>query len=496
MTQPLNNKQIEKEKRIQARAELWRRGILSYKLDVNQKQLHKLYHDGAQKMNVWLLSRRQGKTFALCVFAIEACLKSPNQIVKFLSPTKLMVNNNIRPIMRKILEDCPDELKPDFKQKDYIYYFPNGSEIQLAGTDGGHAEKLRGGDSHAWFIDEAGSCDNLEYIVNSILIPTTFITKGKGILASTPPSEPDHDFLTFIEKAQHNGSLVKKTIYDNPRLTSKDVSEIEEELGGVHTDAFKREALCEIIKSATRSVLPDVTEELMKEIVKDWPTPPFYDSYVSMDIGGNDWTFVIFGYYDFRADKIIIQDEVVMNLSTNMTMKGLSEAIDKKEIELWNNIYTNEIKRPYFRSSDTNPIVINEIRVNSNNVINFLPTKKDDKQAAINNLRTLLLAKKVIIHPRCEKLIKHVLNVKWKSDTNRTEFGRSPDDGHYDGVDSLIYFIRNVVFSKNPYPSSYGMNLKDLHIQNPTSFAQKHQSSENVYKTIFGRSTNNKFKRN
>jgi hypothetical protein len=496
MSHPVVNPISNKEKKAQAIAELWKRGELSFKLDKNQKELRKLYRDGAQKTNVWLLSRRSGKSYALCVFALEECLKGPNRIVKFLSPTKLQLTNNIRPIMRKILDDCPEEFKPEFKQKDQIYYFKNGSELQLAGTDGGHAEKLRGGDSHAWFIDEAGSCNDLENIVNSVLIPTTFITKGKGILASTPPSEPDHEFLKFIETAEHKGSLVKKTIYDNPRLTPKDIEEIIDELGGAQTDAFKREALCEIIKSASRAVLPEVTPELLKEIVKEWPTPPHRDCYVAMDVGGNDMTAVLFAYYDFRADKIVIEDEIEMNLATNMTMKGLAEAIDDKECKLWLNVYTNEVKRPYARISDTNPIVINEIRHHSNGTLNFVPTKKDDKDAALNNLRMLLSNKKIIIHPRCERLIKHLLNVKWKSDINHKEFARSPDDGHYDFVDAAVYLTRNITYTKNPYPSTYGLNMQDLHIQNPTGFAQKHQSSENVYKTIFGRTSTNKFKRN
>jgi len=487
----MNQAASKEQQKAAAIAELWRRGQLSWILDVAQKGLYRLYYEAGNKTNVWLLSRRSGKSFTLCVLAIEQCLRQKNSIVKFLSPTKLQLNNNIRPIMRKILETCPEELKPDFKQKDYIYYFPNGSEIHLAGTESGHAEKLRGGDSHAWFIDEAGSCNNLEYIINSILIPTTIITKGKGVLASTPPAESDHDFLTFIEQAEHRGTLVKKTIYDNPRITQKDIEEVAEELGGVHTEAFRREALCEIIKSSTRAVLPEVTPELIKEIVKEWPRPPHLDFYVSMDIGGVDFTAVLFAYYDFRADKVIVEEELVMDMRIpGNTIKKLTENIDAIEKRLGNNIYTNEIKRPFLRVSDTNPIVLNEIRAYSNNVINFLATKKDEKSTAINNFRMLLVAKKVIINPKCVHFIKHIQNVKWKSDNNKTEFARSPDEGHYDTVDAGIYLIRNTDFRRNPYPSTYGMNMKDLHIQNPAGFAQKIQDQTEIYRSIFGRRRN------
>jgi len=200
---------------------LWRRGELAFKLDSTQKGLYDLFYTSPHKIMTWLLSRRQGKTYTLCILALEQCIRTPNSIVKFVSPTKVQVNNNVRPNIRKILEDCPTDLRPEFRGKDYIYYFPNGSEIQLAGTDSGHAEKLRGGDSDLFFVDEAGSCDKLDYVIKSILLPTTLITKGKGVLASTPPEIADHDFLKFLEEAELRGSLVKKTIYDNPRITNR-----------------------------------------------------------------------------------------------------------------------------------------------------------------------------------------------------------------------------------------------------------------------------------
>ena len=62
-------------------------------------------------------------------------------------------------------------------------------------------------------------------------------------------------------------------------------------------------------------------------------------------------------------------------------------------------------------------------------------------------------------------------------------FARSPDDGHYDAVDALKYFVRSVVYNKNPYPASYGYNLQGLHIQNPEKF--NGTSQMDIYKKIF-----------
>lgn len=478
-----------KPSKRQALEELWRRGNLSWKLKKHQKELYDLFHNTDFKTQTWLLSRRSGKSFVLSLLAIEECIKTPNTIIKFLSPTKLQVNNNVRPIMKKILEDCPEDLKPTLREKDYIYYFTNGSEIQLAGTDNGHAEKLRGGDSHISIIDEAQSCDELKYIVKSILLPTTLITKGKVLLAGTPPKNFDHDFIDFIEEAEMRGSLIRKTIYDNVMVDEKMLQEIMEETGGVNSEDFQREYLCKLIKDANSTVIPEADDNLMSQIVKEWPKPPHYDAYVSMDLGFKDLTGVLFGYYDFRADKIIIEDEYVIK-GSDIHLPILSKTILDKEKELWYNHYTNEIKKPYLRVSDINYIVLNDLRIHSNHELDFKVTAKDDKESAINTFRVLLSNQKIIIHPKCETLIRHIKNAKWSKNKSKREFARSPDDSHYDLLDAAIYLVRNVAFNKNPYPAGYEFNNKDLFVVNYNKF--NNQNNDDLYRKIFNIKRGNK----
>jgi hypothetical protein len=472
--------QISKEAALR---ELWRRGNLRFKLHKGQKELYDLYYNGNHRQMTWLLARRSGKTYCLVLLAIEQCLKNPNSIVKFLAPTKTQLDTNLRPIFKKILQDCPSELAPTYVARQYIYYFKNGSEIQLAGTDNGHAEKLRGGDSHIWIIDEAGSCNDLNDIIKDILIPTTLITKGKGLLASTPPKDPEHDFVGLLERAELTNSLVKKTVLDNPMVTKKDIDDMIEELGGLESDSCQRELFCKIIKDSTVFVIPEFTEELQSEVVREWPRPPFYDCYVGMDLGGKDLTVCLFGYYDFRNNKIIIEDEVVMDFRKHGNhLRKLTQEITEKEQNLYTNIYTNEIKKPTLRVSDIDYIVTNEIYSLSKGELNFQPAKKDDNDTAVNDLRQLIAAKKIIIHPRCVNLISHLKNVKWAK--NRKTFARSNDDHphHYDAVDALKYLVRHVNLNKNPYPAHYDFNMRDLYVPDKNKFNQSRQQPQTVVK--------------
>lgn len=436
---------------------LWRRGQLSWLLDSNQQSLYELFHTSDFKIQTWLLARRSGKTRTLCVMAIEQCLRHPKSIVKFLSPTKKQVERNIRPLMSEVLETCPEELRPELKVKDDIYYFSNGSEIQMAGSEMGNIDSLRGGSSHISIIDEAQDVTNLPYAINSVLLPTTSTTRGKILLAGTPPTSYDHEFIQYIEKAELEGSIVKRTWKDNPRMDKKEIEMQANAMGGFDSEGFRREFLCEIIKDSSMSVIPEFTEEKAKVLVQEWPRPIFYDPITSMDIGYRDWTFVLYGYFDFKADKLIIEDEMTTK-GAEMYLQTFGKEILKKEHELWIEPTTKEIIPVKKRVSDHDLVAINEIKKATDYKVIFEPANKQDRDAGINFIRALINDNKLIIHPRCKYLIHHLKNAKWVK--NKSTFTRSPDGSHYDSVPALVYMSRGINYNKNPYPAGYGSDLR------------------------------------
>lgn len=435
---------------------LWHRGVLTWKLHEAQKKMLEAYITNNDPITVFACSRRFGKTFLLCVLAAETCLKKPNAIVKFVCPKKNQVKTNIQPLMTDLFKDCPAELRPEFKTNEFIYQFPNGSQIHLAGTDNGHHENLRGSRSDLWIVDEAGFCDELKYVVNTILAPTTDTTGGRGIIASTPSKNGDHEFIVdFYRPYDEEHKLIKYTIYDNPLLSKAKIREIIDRYVRKEKDPeFRREYLVEVVNASDLSVIPEFTEELEEKIVKDVDTPAFYDSYVSMDIGGKDMTVVIFGYYDFRNARLVIQDELVFNKQTDNVIESsrndlIADAIRKKEESLWTSSVSGEFKKPYLRIADNNNVILlNDLSYQYG--LTFIPTRKDQREAAINNMRVWLSSERVYISPRCKTLIAHLKHAMWA--TNRKDFARSKVHAHYDAVPALMYLIRNIVETKNPYP--------------------------------------------
>lgn len=471
----------------QARALLWHQGIVHWLLKPVQKDLYDSYLNCKEKIVVWNCARRLGKSYALCVIAIEVCLKNSNSLVKYCCAKQKDAKGIIRPLIREIIESCPPELKPEFKTQEGAWVFPNGSRIELVGLDGGRAESVRGGSAHLGIIDEAGLVSDLPYIITSIILPTTATTKGKIILASTPPKSPNHPFITrYLNKARIEGNLITKTIYDNPNIDEDEFNICVRESGGIDSVDFRREYQCEIIKDENYAIVPEFNAELKIKLVKEWPRAIFYDSYVGMDIGMKDLTVVLFGWYDFIKAKLIIEDEYVVN-GQKFNTSILAEGIKKKEAENFTDKVTGEQRIPYLRVSDNNLIVIKDLW--DLHGLRFIPTRKDDAEAALNKVRIMLQNEDIIIHPRCITLITHLESGIYNK--SKTSFERSADNGHFDAIDSLKYLVRNIQVNRNPYPKGYldartfGEELFNKTIKHPQ--VNEFNKIFNVKKTEFDR---------
>lgn len=444
----------------QARDKLWRLGYLDWKMSMTQKKIHEFINTNPNKITCIVGSRRIGKSYYLFLSACMQCIMFPKSTVKYIQPTVSMIQTNLLTDFADILEDIPEDIRPEFKINKNMYVFPNGSKIQFAGTDNQNFKKLRGGQCHLAIVDEAGFCSDLKQVLNYVLIPTTARTKGKIILSSTLPPEPNHPFYEYVEACEVKKSLIVKTIMD-ARDDDKDqeVKYITDEIiqgivdalpGGFESDEFQLEFMCKRVGTSENTVIPEFTPQVAQDTVVEWFRPPFYDSYVAMDVGFTDLTVVLFAYHDFDNQVVVIEDELVMN-GPKMTISVLAQEIKRKEQKLWTNKITGEVTAPYLRVSDNNLIVINDLM--TDHYLRFLPTAKQDRQTHISKLRQLINEQKLIINPRCTTLINHLKGCKW--DKARKDFTRSPDGGHYDAVAALIYLIRNIDFNRNPYPAGY-----------------------------------------
>ncbi len=415
----------------------WHNGSCSYLLHDGQLEVRDLFEASEARRFVLCCSRRYGKSFLACVLAIEHALSHRGASIRIAAPTAKMVRSIIEPHMRAILADCPAELRPKHHRQDGAWQFQTGSFIHVAGCDGGNAERHRGTDCSLAIVEEAGFIDELGYVVDDIFTPQLLTTNGRMIMLSSPPRTPAHPFVGYALAAQERDAYVHRTIHQAPHISERLVEEFCRESGGEQSTTWRREYLARFVVDESRAIVPEFAD-LEPVIVKEVERPDYFDAYVAADFGYKDLTFVVFGYYDFPADRIVIEGEVVLEQSNSST---IAEAMKAKERELWGE------KEP-MRVADADRIVLADIVTQHD--MSVLPARKDDREAAINALRLAVTERRLVIHPRCTSLRAHLRAGIWNK--ARSQFDRSGGFGHFDGVAAAVYFVRHVTRGKNPFP--------------------------------------------
>jgi hypothetical protein len=424
----------------------WERGLLKFLLYDYQIPLYNSLWEAIVNPDclkfVLNCSRRYGKSTVLCLIALEFAIKNPNSQIRFAAPTAKMLKKITNPIFRMLLDTCPHHLKPVYYTQDQEWRFPNGSVIACAGTDNGNAENLRGTTSHLNLIDEAGFCDDLQYVLTSILLPQTLTTKGKTLLASTPPKTPAHDFVNIAQECEAQGFYKIYTIYDNKTLSKETIDLYAKESGGVNSSTFKREYMCLFVTDETLSIIPEWKDDYIREANKNDNLNKYYHRYVALDIGVVDKTAVLFGYYDFKLATLFIEDELILQ-GNEVTTERLKNQIQLKEKELFKEL------KPYKRIADNNNLVLLQDLGSMHN-LHFQATNKESLDAMINEVRLMINAGKVVVSPKCKHLIGCLRYGIW--DNKHKAFARSSVYGHFDGLAALTYLIRNLDRHSNPIP--------------------------------------------
>ena len=459
-------RKIDQETREALLYEAWIRGELSWKLHEHQKEIYSQIKNTKHLTFVLNCSRRIGKTTILLLDDIEFAIQNPKSNIGFIAPTQKMVIRILKPIFKTITEDCPWEMRPQWKTHDNAWYFENGSVIFCAGTDNQRYEDLRGMNLHRASVDEAGFAENLSYVLEDILRPATMTTEGQIIISSTPPKTAAHDFYYICKDAESKGNYIVRTLHDNTSLPKRLKDRYIEEAGGINSSTARREYFCEFVTDEESSVLPEFTETKAKKLVREMPRPECYDYYGSLDPGFKDFSGYLLGYYDFLGGYYVIVAEELMKRHNTA---GIADKIKTLESEHFNDM------KAFLRVSDTELQIIHDLW--TLHEIQFVPTKKDNLDAQVNHLRNLILFDKIYIHPRCVHLIRQMKTAIWNQ--GKTQFERTKKEGHFDLVAALIYLIRNIDKYHNPYPDTF--------VPSDDTFNRKENRSEsNLAKALLG----------
>lgn len=434
---------------------LWEMGIVgAWYLTKNQLDAYELLKNNQDPFLE--AGRRFGKSTTGIIHVIEKERQKEGQIWRWCEPWKNQAREIVIPEMENLQRYAPKKYRWKYYKTDSLYAGPNGGKLYLRGVNEDKGESARGPKADGIVADEIGSWAEPDYILKEVLRPQLLTTNGQLISMGTPPPDLGHPFYAYKEKAIRDGRFLQKTVYHNDLITPEKILKLIEECGGPNSPAWRREYLCEPISEPDRLVIPEFTEAHV--FSGEECLPKHFDAYVGCDLGFNDNTALIFGVYDFLNRTLLILDELVVS---GKNSKEIAEGAKAVERRLWGD------KKPYLRISDNDKQQLYDM--SSLFGYQMLPTRKDDKLAAINQLRVRFTHGKIKIHERCQAL-KYQLKVGlWNE--KRTDYLRGDVTGHLDAIDALVYLNRNVNEHRNPYPADshdYGTH----HIPTPSPSVQ------------------------
>lgn len=428
--------------------------------------------------------RRCRKSTLLLILHAECSIRNPGVQTAYVAPVEVGLEKYISPIISFVFSDCPDDLIPKYREGSLIY--PNGSETVFNGCNMRQYRHMRGRKLALATVDEMSEVDDLEGAVDDVLFPAVWDSHGEMVLSGTPPviPSPDHPVMRYVAAAKESNSYWHASVYD-AGYTEEEIGEAMREVGidGKESARFKREFLGEFVRDESAVIVPEFVEPIH---VKVMAKPPYFDLLykgTGADLGVADKTIEIFGYYDFPKAMVCIQSEFVIEGSEVRT--DIFASNHKRVVEELG--WPEMGSRATFWSDNSNLMLLNDL--NALHQIHILATDKENKAEWLNLLRIMFKQGRISIDPSCKLLIATLNGAFWK-DHLKKDYGRSKALGHMDALDALIYFIRNLRMSENPFPVNYDLSQgkiydSDTHIYpfdwNRTAHTQEGWVLERVF---------------
>jgi hypothetical protein len=442
-----------------AKQQCWRLGDLSYLRHEGQQLISDAINASPHREHFVLCSRRFGKSYEGMLRAIETCLRTPGARVLYLAPFARDAALIAGDTATKLLVDCPSDLQPDYRVVDKEFWFKNGSVIRLKGTNNESNRTLRGGEAHLIVLDEAGQMDNLEGIVSGVVMPMTLTTKGRILYLTTPADTPGHDSSRIFDKLFERGAVSVFTLPQAPHIEDGEKARIlidhgekperiTDMLAGKalpETNYVQREYWCLRVVDTNRAVVPEFIQHKSEIVVDEYKRPPVFDAYGAADMGMRDRTGILSAYLDFTNQRIIVEGELLLNRANTATVAASWGSLEA-DLQLNGRKVMRVVDDPSLRvSADLTALGLTA-----------MPVVKPGREAAVAAMRVAITSGRIRILSRCKQLIHQLETAIYK----KSESGKSYDferdaEGHFDLVDALIYLVRSVVWTKNPYPPGW-----------------------------------------
>lgn len=347
---------------------------------------------------------RSGKT-AIIVYSIivrAAKIKSRHAIIRntFNSVKRAIFLDT----MPKILKLAFPNLLVKWNKSDFYISLPNGSEIWFFGLDDKKTERILGMEFSTIFFDEASE---LEYKPIQMAI-TRLAEKNELVkrvfFAFNPPNKTHWSYYLFIKNLNpsENEPLEDKELYGSLLMNPKDnLENIDEEylkiLEKMPEEERKRFLLGEFTDQSDGQVYYEFNREKHVAATKRYPGTLFIGA--DFNVGSMAW--IIFQVIN---NQIHVIDEIFLKNSD--TPKTCFEVI--KRGYRGARVIPDSTGRNRKTSGQSDFDIIKENGFIIESTFNPFVTDR------VNNVNRLLKDNKIVIDPKCRKLINDLEKVVWK----------------------------------------------------------------------------------
>jgi hypothetical protein len=393
-------------------------------------------------------------------------IKHPRSLIRIAAPSLKQAGDIVADALESITQDAPKGLV--VRSKSTFRWNILTSTIRLGVLEKAHVDTLRGARADLIICEEGGfvNSDDYQYAVRSVLSPQLIHSNGHIMHITTPSEDSEHYIHTEVKpRCEMAGTYFKYTIHTNPRLNEEQIQATARLLGGINSTAWKREALAEIVRDDNYVCIPEFDEAIH---VESFALPKHSYYLTAVDFGGvRDKTACLLLTWDFLNARFLVFEERIYPANT----ATLDIVIGLGEMEFMFDIKDRIVDAP--------GQLLVDLR-NKHGYEALLP-RKDNADAALNNVRLLFCENKILIHPQCKFLIATLKGAAFNK--HRTDFARTESLGHMDALAALMYGVRMFDKTQNPYPKEQ-RNLKEIFYTFPES---QEDDLDMLANGIFGR---------
>lgn len=351
---------------------------------------------------------RSGKTYKLVrAVIIRACKAKSRHVILRLCFNHIKTSIWLDTLPKVLATSFP-ELKVKWHGSDHYISFPhNDSEIWVAGLDDEKAlEKILGKEYSTIYFNECSQLSYVQVQVALTRLAEKSSLKKKVYYDCNPPTKRHFLYWLFIKNVHpETGESVDSNQYASMLMNPQDnLDNIDEEyinlLNSLDEKQRKRFLLGEFNDDSDGSAYYAFNRDLN---VQEFDTAFRSGSIrIGMDFNVMPMTAVI-GYYVNK--KFYIWDETFLENSD--TFKMCDHLIKHNYVGV---VYPDSTGANRKTSGKSDHLILKD----NGFVINF--TRNPFVTDRVNNLNRLLRDGKIIIHPRCKKLINDLEKVTWKND--------------------------------------------------------------------------------